>query len=179
MSLKKIASAVMMVGAVSMANAEVCKETPGSITCGKGTVKSLAGNGMVSVNGTTIEGATVINGMLTADDASFSSLNVNGSVSLMQCTVSSGAEIKGSLKASSAKFESSLDIYSSSTRFVNSKANGNLNIRHIDDLKQEVFLDNNSEVGGDIVFDDGHGKVYVSGGSKIGGSVIGGEVINK
>ncbi|WP_131794004.1 hypothetical protein [Fluoribacter gormanii] len=179
MSLKRIASAAMMIGAVSMANAEVCKETPGSITCGKGTIKSLTGNGMVSVSGTTIEGPTVINGMLTADDASFSSLNVNGSASLMQCTVNSVAEIKGSLKASSAKFESSLDIYSSSTRFINSKTNNNLHIHHIDNPKQEVYLENNSEVGGDIVFDDGHGKVYVSGGSKIGGSVIGGEIINK
>ena len=134
---------------------------------------------MVFVSGTTIEGPAVINGMLTADDTSFSSLNINGSASLIQCTVNSFAKIKGSLKASSVKFESSLDIYSSLTRFINSKTNNNLHIHHIDTPKQEVYLENNSEVGGDIVFDDGHGKVYVSGGSKIDGNVIGGEIINK
>lgn len=179
MSLKKVASAVMLVGAVATANADVCKETPGSVTCGKGTVLSLTGNGMVSVNGTTIEGPTHINGMLTADDASFASLNVNGSVSLMQCSVNTEADIKGSLKASSSKFESSLDIYSGSTRFINSKVNNNLHVHHTDTKNQEVYLDNNSEVGGDIVFDDGHGKVYLRGGSKVVGNVIGGELINK
>lgn len=179
MSLKRMAFAVMMVGAVSMANAEICKETLGSITCAKGIVKSLIGNGMVAVNGTTFEGPTLINGMLIANDANFSSLKVNGHVSLMRCTVSSGMEIKGSLKASTAKFESSLDIYSSSTWFINSKITSNLHIHHIDNSQQEVYLDNNSEIGGDIVFDDGHGKVNVSVGSKIGGSVIGGEVVNK
>ncbi len=179
MSFIKLSSAMMLVGAVSMANAEVCKEAPGSVTCGKGRVKSLIGNGTVTLNGTTIEGPSIINGMLTADDASFSSLNVNGSASLMQCTINLGADIKGSLKASSAKFESSLDIYSNSSRFINSKISNNLHIHHTDHSKQEVFLENNSEVGGDVIFDDGIGKVYVSGGSKVNGKVIGGELINK
>lgn len=179
MRLKKLGSAVMLVGAISTANADVCKEMPGSVTCGKGTVDRLTGNGMVSVNGTTIDGPTHVNGMLTADDASFGSLNVNGSVSLTQCTVNTGADIKGSLKASSSKFESSLDIYSVSTRLINSKVNNNLHVFHTDNQKQEVYLDNNSEVGGDVIFDDGHGKVYVRGGSKVIGNVIGGEIINK
>ena len=178
MQPKKIVSALMLVGAVSTAHADVCKYAPGSVTCGKGTISSLSGNGMVSVYGTTIEGETIINGMLTADDAKFSSLNVNGTANLVQCTVNSDAEIKGALKASSTKFENTLDIFSNSTRFINSKINNNLQVHHTDNNLQEVYLDNNSEVGGDIVFDGGHGKVYVRGGSKIGGHVTGGEVIN-
>lgn len=179
MKFKKIISALMLTGAVTAANADVCKHAPGSVTCGKGTVDSLSGNGMVTVNGTTVEGATKINGMLNADDANFARLNVNGSVVLIQCVVNHGAEIKGSLKATSSKFEKSLDIFSSSTRLISSKVNENLNIHHTDNRTQEVFLENNSEVKGDIVFDDGHGKVYVRDGSKIGGNVIGGEIINK
>lgn len=179
MKLKKIISALMLTGAVTAANADVCKHAPGSVTCGKGTVGNLSGNGMVTVNGTTVEGATEINGMLNADDANFASLNVNGSVMLIQCVVNQSAEIKGTLKASSSKFEKSLDIFSSSIRLINSKINENLHIHHTDNKTQEVFLENSSEVSGDIVFDDGHGKVYVKGGSKIGGNVIGGEVINK
>lgn len=178
MQLKEVVSAFILVGAVSAANADVCKHTPGSVTCGKGTVSSLSGNGMVSVNGTIVEGSTIINGMLTATDANFGLLNINGGVSLMQCTVNDSSEIKGSLSASSSKFEKSLDIFSSSIRFINSKINNNLQIHHTDNKTQEVYLDNNSEVVGNIVFDDGHGKVYVRGDSKIGGSVIGGEVIN-
>lgn len=179
MKLKTVASTLMLAGLVSTANAEVCKQTPGSVTCGKGTINRLTGNGMVSVNGTTIDGPTTVNGMLTADDANFSSININGSVSLMQCTVNDIAEIKGSLKASSTKFEQSVDIYSNSIRFINSKINDSLKVHHTDNVKQEVYLDNNSEVGGDIIFDDGHGKVYIRGGSKIIGKIIGGELVEK
>jgi hypothetical protein len=172
-------TALMLASAVSVAHAEVCKQTPGSVTCGKGTVDKLTGNGMVSVHGTTVNGPTLINGMLTADDANFSALNVNGSVSLTQCSINDFAEIKGSLNASSTKFERSLDIYSSTIRLINSKVNNALQIHHTDNPKQEVYLDNNSEVGGDVIFDDGHGKVYIRGGSKIVGKVIGGEIVEK
>lgn len=179
MVLRNAVSALMLMGAFTAASAEVCKHAPGSVTCGKGTVSSLSGNGMVTVNGTTVEGATNINGMLNAEDSNFSSLNVNGSTTLFQCTVNQDIEIKGALKASSTKFEKSIDIFSNSIRFINSKVSNNLQIRHTQNKNQEVFLDNNSEVGGDIVFEDGQGKVYVRGGSKIGGKVIGGEVVTK
>ncbi len=177
MKLKKIASTLMLITAVSAAHAEVCKQTPGSVSCGAGTVEKLTGNGMVSMHGTTVNGPTTINGMLTADDANFSALNVNGTVSLMQCSVNEYAEIKGSLNASSSKFEQSLEIYSGTVRFINSKISNNLQIHHTDDSKQEVYLDNNSEVGGDVIFDDGHGEVYLRGGSKIVGKVVGGRVV--
>ncbi|WP_133131361.1 hypothetical protein [Legionella yabuuchiae] len=179
MKFKKIISALMLTSAVTAVNADVCKHAPGSVTCGKGTVGSLSGNGMVTVNGTTVEGATLVNGMLNADDANFASLNVNGSAVLIQCVVNQNAEIKGSLKASLSIFEKSLDIFSSSIRLINSKINENLQIHHTDNKTQEVILENNSEVSGDIVFDDGHGKVYIRGDSKVGGNVIGGEIIKR
>ena len=178
MQLKKVVSVIILAGTVSIANADVCKQSPGSVTCGKGTVSSLSGNGMVSVNGTIVEGSAIVNGMLTAIDANFGLLQVNGGVTLMQCTVKEDSEIKGSISASSSKFEKSLDIFSNSIRFINSKINNNLQLHHTENKNQEVYLDNNSEVAGNIAFDDGHGKVYVRGGSKIGGQVIGGEVIN-
>lgn len=168
----------MVAIAASTACADTCKHAPGSVTCGEGTVSHLSGNGTITVNGTIVDGATVINGMLTATDANFSLLTVNGSVSLMQCSVKGGAEIKGSLQASSSKFDKSLDIFANSARFINSKINNNLQLHHTDNPLQEVYLDNNSEVVGNIIFDDGHGTVYVRGHSKIGGHVIGGTVIN-
>lgn len=51
MVLRKAVSALMLMGAFTAASAEVCKHAPGSVTCGKGTVSSLSGNGMVTVNG--------------------------------------------------------------------------------------------------------------------------------
>lgn len=179
MVVKKVVSALMLIGAVSSANADVCKANPGSVTCGKGEVESLKGNGMVSVNGTTVRGITTVNGMLSADDASFSSIDINGNVTLYKCSVNDEAEIKGSLKASSTIFEKSLDIYSNYIRVVDTKIKNNINVHHTNQPMQKIFLDNNSEVGGDIVFDDGNGTVFVSKGSKIVGTVIGGKVINK
>ena len=181
MQFKQIVMAVVLTGSMAMANAStnVCNYVPGSVICGSGKVDSLEGNGTVTVNGTTVSGPTVVNGILTADDANFNSLEVNGSAKLAQSTVDDVANIKGTLSASSTKFEKSMKIYSNETRFINSKVNGDLRICHTESSKQVVYLDNYSEVTGNIIFDDGAGEVILRGKSKIGGKVIGGQVIVK
>lgn len=179
MKYKKILSSLLLIGAATTTSAEVCKHAPGSVTCGTGVVSNLEGNGIVSVNGTTIEGGTNVNGMLNADDAHFDSLNVNGSVTLFKCIVNNVAEVKGSIKATSSKFEKSLEVFSNSIRFSNSKIRDNIHVHRTDSKTQEIYLDDNSEVGGDIIFDDGNGRVYVDSGSKIISKVIGGKIINK
>lgn len=162
-----------------MASAEVCKIEPGSVTCGTGEVDSLAGNGTVSVNGTTIIGSTNINGMLKGDDANFSSMLINGTATLTQCTINGSANIKGTITASSSVFQSDLDIYSNLSRFINSKITGDLRIHSTDQKKQIVYLDNNSEVVGNISFKSKKGGVILRGNSKIQGRVVGGEIIHK
>lgn len=178
-NLKKLAAALCLTGSFAAVYAGVCNIVPGSVTCGSGTVDSLSGNGMVTVNGTTVSGATLVNGLLNADDANFNSLDVNGSAKLTQCTVNDVASVKGSLTASSTKFEKNLDVYSSETRFINSKVSNDLHIGHTEPKKQVVYLDNFSEVSGDIIFDDGDGEVILRGQSKIGGKVIGGHTVSK
>lgn len=177
--VKKFVAALCFTGGVASGYAGVCNIIPGSVTCGHGTVNNLNGNGMVTVNGTTVAGATVINGLLHAEDANFFSLEVNGSVKLVQCTINDAASIKGALTASSTKFEKMLEIYSSETRFINSKVNNNLHLAHTDSKKHIVYLDNYSEVSGDIVFDDGDGEVILRGNSKVGGKVIGGHLVSQ
>ena len=179
MRFKKIVVALVLTGGISVANANVCNYLPGSVTCGTGVVDSVQGNGTVLLNGTTVSGTTLVDGVLNADDANFSSLEVNGSVKLTQCTINDVSIIKGSLAASSTKFHKSLKIYSDKTRFINSKVNGDLRICHTDSNKQSVYLDNFSEVTGDIIFDDGAGEVILRGKSKMGGKVVGGRVIVK
>lgn len=179
MRFKKLVVALVLCGGVSMANASVCNYAPGNVTCGTGVVDSLQGNGTVVVNGTTVSGITLVDGLLNADDANFSSLEVNGSVKLTQCTVNDVAIIKGSLAASSTKFQKTLKIYSDKTRLINSKVNGDLRFCHTDSQKQMVYLDNYSEVAGDIIFDDGAGEVIMRGKSKIGGKVVGGQIVSK
>lgn len=176
-NLKRTIAALFITGCVGTAHASICNIVPGSVTCKSGTIPTLTGSGMVSINGTTITGGTQVNGLLNAEDANFSSLDVNGSAKLVQCTINEAATIKGSLSASSTKFGNTVDIYSSETRFINSKVSNDLHIGHTDAKKQVVYLDNFSEVLGNIIFDDGNGEVIIRGKSKIGGKVIGGHTI--
>lgn len=179
MQFKKIVVALMLTGGISVASASVCNYGPGNVNCGTGVVDSLQGSGTVVANGTTVSGSTLVNGLLNADDANFSSLEVNGSAKLTQCTVNDVSIIKGYLTASSTKFQKSMKIYSNKARFINSKVNGDLRLFHTESNNQTVYLDNNSEVTGDIIFDDGAGEVILRGKSKIGGKVVGGQVVTK
>lgn len=54
---KAIASLCLSAG-IASSYAGVCNIVPGSVTCGKGTVKSLSGNGSITIHGTTIQGNT-------------------------------------------------------------------------------------------------------------------------
>jgi len=177
MHLKKAVVVLFLTGSVAAANADVCNTVPGSITCGNGTVKSLTGNGMVTVNGTTVSGTTLVNGLLNAKGANFYSLEVNGNAKLTQCTINHSAHIKGSLTASSTKFDRKLELNSGQATLINSKVRSDLHLAHTDSKKQIVYLDDFSEVSGNIIFDDGEGEVILRGQSKIGGKVIGGRTV--
>jgi len=179
MQSSKLASALILAGTMNFAYADVCNFNPGSVTCGKGTVENLNGNGMVSVSGTNITGTTAVNGMLNAEDAHLNVMDINGSAILFKCMVSSDVKIKGALKASSSSFNSNIDMYSDYTRIVNTKVHGNINIHRNYGSRQKLLLEDNSQVQGDIVFEQGNGIVVLDQSSKILGNVIGGKIINK
>jgi len=175
LDVKKIVAILFLTGTVTTVDADVCRVIPGSITCGQGITDTLSGYGVVKVKDTTVLGKTLVNGILNAKEANFFSLDVNGSAKLTHCTINDVASIKGSLTASSTQFKKNLKIYSSQTRFINSKVNNDLHVGHTDSGKQVIYLDNFSEVSGDIIFDDGDGEVFVRGQSKIGGKIVGGK----
>lgn len=179
MSKKYLCSALLLTAIASVGSADVCKFLSGSVTCGEGTINGLSGNGAVIVHGTVIKGLTSVNGMLNAKNAEFNALHVNGSVEIDQCLVNDSSEIKGTLHASASKFLNSIEVYSNETKFFDSSVNGNLHINHSNHQKQIVYLSGNSEVSGDIIFDDGNGEVIVKGAAKISGKVVGGNLINK
>ncbi len=179
MEFRKVAAALILAGTMNFAYADVCNFNPGSVTCGKGTIENLNGNGMVSINGTKITGTTAVNGMLNADDAHLNAMDINGSAILFKCTVNSEVKIKGALKASSSRFKSSIEIYSDYTRLVNTNVHKNINIHRNYGSRQKLLLEDNSEVNGDIVFENGNGTVVLDQSSKILGNVIGGKIISK
>lgn len=170
---------MLLAGSAGIASASVCTIEPGSVTCGQGSVTDLSGNGMVTVNGTTILEATTVNGLLKANEAQFGSLQVHGTASLSECIINHTADFKGTVTASSSQFKDSLDIYSNLSRFINTKVENNIHVHHTDNPKQVVHLEKNAIVSGDIIFDDGHGEVIVRGKSNVLGKVIGGEIIYK
>lgn len=178
MNFTKMLIALFFISAVSLANAEICKSMPGNLNCAKGEINHIKANGIVSVNGTTVSGVSLVNGMLSADNASFSSLEVNGSSTISKSSINKDARIKGSLIATSSFFKQSLDLYSNYARINATHIDGNINIHHINDSKPKVFLENDTKVSGDIIFDDGNGTVVMSKGAKISGKVIGGKIIN-
>ena len=179
MNKKKLLTAMLLAGSTGIASANVCTVEPGSVTCGKGSVTDLSGNGMVTVNGTTILEGTSVNGLLKANDATFGSLEVHGTATLTQCIINDVADFKGTITAASSQFKHPLDIYSNLSRFINTKIDDTIHVHHTDNPKQVVHLEKNSVVSGDIIFDDGHGEVIVRGHSSISGKVIGGEIIYK
>lgn len=178
MKLHKRLTTMLLLSSVSVASAGICRTGPGSLSCGVGDIRALTENGVVSLNGSTIIGATNINGVLIAEDANFSSMMINGAASLTRCTISTAASIKGTLFTSSTVFQSGLDIYSNRTRLIHTKIIGNLRIHQTDKKKQVVYLGYNSVVDGNITFEGQQGNVILKGGSVINGRVIGGEIIN-
>lgn len=179
MNKKTLVSALLLMGSTGIASADICKIEPGSVICGKGVVSHLAGNGMVTVDGTTVETATNINGLLKADNAEFASLQVYGSTTLTNCIINDSAEFKGSLVASKSEFKNALSIYSNASRFIHSKINQDIHMRHTSTPRQMVMLEDNSVVLGDIIFDDGEGEVVVVGKSSVAGKVVGGKITYK
>jgi hypothetical protein len=175
--IKQVLVALILSGSAAGVCANVCSIVPGSVTCLEGTIPSLTGNGVVNVKGTIVVGATQINGVLNAEASHFFTLDVNGSAKLSGCTVNDTTNIKGSLAASATKFANTVNIYSNEIQFSNSQLGRDLHIGHTDSKKQTVYLDNSSEVAGNIIFDDGQGEVILQRQSKIGGKIVGGQTV--
>ena len=132
---------------------------------------------MVAVNDAHILGETTVNGFLSAHNASFTDLNINGTANLFNCVVKEDVEIRGYLLASSTEFKSKVNVYSNSIKFINSKVSGDLHFLHTTSKKQVVYLDNNSKISGNIIFDNDNGEVILKGNSTVDGKIIGGRVI--
>lgn len=171
------AFAMLVFGGASYAG--VCKSLPGNMNCGAGNIESLEVNGSANLNGTNIIGDTLVNGLLMAEDSNFNSVEINGNAEFIQCSINQDALIKGTLKASSSKFNASVGVYSSATRLINTLVNGDIHVYHTNPVNQVVYLDNFSRVTGNVVFDDGEGKVVLRGDSKVEGKIIGGSVLTK
>ena len=180
LAIKNIFIPILLVGYISSAHADdACNILPGIISCKKGVVDHIHGNGIASINDTTITGKTLFNGSLSANNATFSSVDLNGSVKLTQCTINDQAIIKGGLIASSTKFMHGVTVHSNKVEFLDSQIIGDLHMPRTEQEEQVVVLDKHSTIKGSIIFDSLHGVVILRGKSKIDGEIIGGEARKK
>jgi hypothetical protein len=180
MLIKKITTAALLITCgIAIASENVCTSVPGKMICGSGEVSYVSGNGIVQMNDTSVNGLTSVNGALTAVNSSLMGLDVNGTASLTQCLVKGETSIKGVLKSVATKFDNSLDLYTGKSTFDKSQIKGNIIIKRTSDQNQVIYLENSSEILGDIIFDSGSGEIIMSGDSKIEGNVIGGTITHK
>jgi cytoskeletal protein CcmA (bactofilin family) len=179
-NMKQGLIALMLFAGFSASYAEeTCSILSGNMTCHGGTINKLTANGIVKVGSTVITGPTVVNGLLSAANANFMTLEVNGSAHLTECVIMANAQIKGYLSATATRFEGQLKIYANAATLSNSKVLGDLHVFSNKPNKHLVYLENGSEVTGNIIFNNGNGEVIVRENSRIHGKVLGGKIARK
>lgn len=169
----------------------VCVYSPGNVVCGIGTVDNVSEQGSATLNGTTVTGSVAVNGTFRAESANINhgningsvfmnntaiqnSFNINGSTSINHSTFKGGFIINGLLTATKSTFNT-LEIGSSQTTFTDSRTKDIHVLR--DNYREKVYLNGNTIVDGNIVFDSGNGEVIENGGT-VTGKVIGGKITN-
>ncbi|MCB1192805.1 MAG: hypothetical protein H7A23_23455 [Leptospiraceae bacterium] len=151
---------------------------------GKESFPSLTIYGNATLEGTTVNEKTAINGSVDANKATFNQITVNGnfqgteikikdgffngSVSFKNTKVSGNLKINGSLISYYSDFKGKIFIDSTEIVFSNSKIN-DIIIENASTnfTKQTVHLKDKTVVKGSIIFKSGKGEVFVSGDSKL------------
>ncbi|MBL0941135.1 MAG: hypothetical protein IBJ00_00135 [Alphaproteobacteria bacterium] len=147
--------------------------------------------------GTTVTETAQISGPMNAEDARFKNLVVNGPcnlkgsfineavlngpVKVQKVTVTGKIEINGPLKARDSHFKGPISIAARKITFEGSDAT-NLELRtsrNAEDKKGQIVILKNSIISGNITFEEGNGKVFLTRGSKVKGQVKGGQLIEK
>ncbi len=151
--------------------------TSGVVSYDNETVGSLQVNGVVTLDGTTVSNALAVSGSLQAKKAHINTMQVNGHASLTECVVDGKAQIQGYLSAHQTKFGSELTLSTYKVKFDNCTLGALVIKKAFWALGEQVVeLADNTTCTGPITFENGNGKVILSGNSQFNGSVQGAEV---
>jgi hypothetical protein len=200
--LKKIIiSAVILLGTIantyaykqSTDNKQVCESDPASTICSRGVVDDLNVDGSTSLNGTTVTNTVTANGSLRANHSILNKVTANGSAQIRNseikghlcCSGSADiykskvntATISGSLFAVTTIFAEQLSLATDKTILQSSQTKDV--IIQVVNNHEELYLQNNTIVEGNITFLSGKGLVFKSDNSKIIGKVRGGKIVSK
>ena len=151
-----------------------CTELYGQTNCNEGVLKHLNANGMVSLNGTEVFGDAKVRGQLSANGASFESLSIFGNAELNQVTATKDIEAKGFLVMKKTKAG---NVHATSNRIeLHDTTVGDIHVYKQNNEPQTVILSGHTNVGGNIHFEQGNGRVVKSSAAQILGKVVGGKV---
>jgi len=164
---------------------------------GKQNLSKVQVYGPAVFEGTTVAETAQIFGPMNAEDAKFKTLVVNGPcnlksssiheaalngpVKVRKVTVTGKIEINGPLMARDSHFKGPISIAARKITFEGSDAIS-LELRashNSDDKKGQIVILKNSIISGNIMFEQGNGKVYLMRGAKVKGQVKGGQIIEK
>ena len=121
----------------------------------------------------------LINGRLISQYVNFQSdLTVSGNASIDNTTIAGKANFRGNLEAKESVLAKAVEILSNKARFDNCKIDSILVKTLPRSVVQRIYLSNQSEIAGDIIFEDGNGEVYCDKTSKIHGKIVGGKLIS-
>ncbi len=149
------------------------QEAYGKAAYGKESFDALKVDGMLALDGTTIEGLLEVNGMLMAEWANIGELRVNGMAKFRDSTIRGKTAVSGMLKAKRTKFQGMVTIASQMLLLASSEADS-ITVRKIPGRAvQTLILLDGTTVDGDVIFESGRGEVVMDASSKILGNVRG------
>jgi hypothetical protein len=150
--------------------------------------------GPASFKDVTVNASTHVMGPMVAEKSFFQTIHVDGPLSLKMCEIKNGLvngpvemtsckvnemiEINGSLFSSTSEFNGDISIATNELTLQGQTKAKNIFIRATqEDKEQKVYLKDRALVEGDIAFEAGKGKVFVSEGAKVAGQISGGTLV--
>ncbi len=143
------------------------------------TIESVQGEGLVKLNGTSVN-ELHLSGSLISKDAKLGSLTILGEANLRDTTIAGDTTVTGTVRTHNSHFQKPLTICTQKAAFTRTKLHS-LTIRKEPSYKgkQIIELKQGSIVQGPIHFESGKGEVHIDASSRIEDKVTGGKVIRR
>lgn len=152
-----------------------CQHTPGQTICGTTQQQNIEAQGLVELDGTTVQEAVNVSGVLHAHQAKLNTLTVDGTAVLNHTQIRGACHLSGAIAASQSTFEKDIQLATETVRF--NTCNLKSMVVQSDIKPPKVILDHATHVHGDIRFVGQAGTVHLLDQSTLSGKVYHGTVV--
>lgn len=154
----------------------------GPTTCDHVTLSSITVLGPLMASATTIQGNATVSGPLNAKQSSTFSgtTTINGPITVEDTHFGGSGNtvnVHGPVTATNSTFSGTLEYWSNKSTLTGTTTKDVL-VENQQTCPQQLYLNANTQVNGNIKFESGCGEVYLASGSHISGQVTGGKIIN-